>query len=465
MNRILLAGGRIIDPASGRDEFADLLIAGGRVAAIGHPVAAGPADRALDCRGRLIVPGLIDLHVHLREPPAQCGVRSAECGVKDRRKTHAVHSAFPTPHSSLGREAPAETIASGAAAAAAGGFTTVCAMPNTQPPVDSAAAVAYYIEQGRKAGRARILPVGCQTAGRAGRKPADLAAMRAAGAVAFSDDGADVADPAVFESVLRLAARLGAPAFCHCEDAALADGGVINDGPLATALGLPGIAPEAEEVAVQRACDAAARTGCRVHICHVSTAGAVAVIRRAKAAGVPVTAEAAPHHLTLTEHSLAGRDTVFKVSPPLRNGHDVDAVLEGVRDGAIDCLATDHAPHSAESKRRPLAEAPAGMIGLESALPVYIKALVEPGLLTWPALVAKLTANPARVLGMDTGRLAVGAAADVTVIDPEVRWRIDPQAFASRARNCPFAGWEVRGRAAATIVGGRIVFEAGERRI
>jgi dihydroorotase len=442
MTRILLAGGRIIDPASGRDEVADLLIAGGRVAAIGHPGTAGPADRTLDCRGRFIVPGLIDLHVHLREPPLGDTARGAS-----------------GPAAQPAQEGPAETIVSGAAAAVAGGFTAVCAMPNTQPPVDSAAAVAYYVEQGRKAARARVLPVGCQTAGRAGRKPADLAAMRAAGAVAFSDDGADVADPAVFESVLRLAARLGAPAFCHCEDAALADGGVINDGPLATALGLPGIAPEAEEVAVQRACDAAARTGCRVHICHVSTAGAVVIIRRAKAAGAPVTAEAAPHHLTLTEESLAGRDTIFKVSPPLRSGHDVDAVLEGVRDGAIDCLATDHAPHLAESKRRPLAEAPAGMIGLESALPVYIKALVEPGLLTWPALVAKLTANPARVLGMDTGRLAAGAAADVTVIDPEVRWRIDPQAFASRAQNCPFAAWEVRGRAAATIVGGRVVFE------
>jgi dihydroorotase len=464
MNRILLAGGRIIDPASGRDEFADLLIAGDRVAAMGHPGTAGTADRTLDCRGRFVVPGLIDLHVHLREPPIYAApdarrVRrpaapdaGSEKGARRVSRPAAQEPAGAAP-------APAETIASGAAAAAAGGFTAVCAMPNTQPPVDSAAAVAHYVEQGRKAGRARVRPVGCQTAGRAGRKPADLAAMRAAGAVAFSDDGADVADPAVFESVLRLAARLGAPAFCHCEDAALADGGVINDGPLATALGLPGIAPEAEEVAVQRACDAAARTGCRVHVCHVSTAGAVAIIRRAKAAGVPVTAEASPHHLTLTEESLAGRDTVFKVSPPLRSGHDVDAVLEGVRDGTIDCLATDHAPHSAESKRRPLAEAPAGMIGLESALPVYIKALVEPGLLTWPALVAKLTANPARVLGMDTGRLAVGATADVTVIDPEVPWRIDPEKFASRARNCPFAGWEVRGRAVATIVGGRVVFE------
>jgi len=432
MTRLLLAGGRIIDPASGRDEFADLLIQGDRVAAIGPPGSLGPAERTLDCRGRLVVPGLIDLHVHLREPPVPAA---------------------------RAEEEPAETIASGAAAAVAGGFTAVCAMPNTRPPVDSAEAARYYLERGRRANLARVLPVGCQTAGRAGRMPADLAAMRDAGAVAFSDDGSDVADPEVFEQVLRAAAALGAPAFCHCEDAALVDGGVINDGPLATVLGLPGNPPEAEEAAVQRACDGAARTGCRVHVCHVSTEGAVDILRRAKAAGAPVTAEATPHHLTLTEESLAGRDTVFKVSPPLRCGHDVDGVLEGVRDGTVDCLATDHAPHSADAKRRPLAEAPAGMIGLESALPVYAKALVQTGLLTWPQLVARLTINPARVLGAGLGRLGVGATADVTVIDPEAAWRIEPQRFASRARNCPFAGWDVRGCAVVTIVGGRVVFE------
>jgi dihydroorotase len=430
MTRILLAGGRAIDPSSGCDEVADVLIAGNRVAAIGPTGSLGPADRTLDCRNRLVVPGFIDLHVHLREPPFYDLRHDAE---------------------------PAETIASGAAAAVAGGFTAVCAMPNTQPPIDSAEAVGYYIHCGRKAGLARVLPVGCMTAGRAGKEPAALSAMRAAGAVAFSDDGSDVPRDDVFEQVLRQAASLGAPVLCHCEDAALAAGGVINDGPLATALGLPGIPPESEEAAVQRACDAAARTGCRVHVCHVSTEGAVQTLRRAKAAGTPVTAEAAPHHLALTEEALAGRDAVFKVNPPLRSGHDVDALLEGVRDGTIDCLATDHAPHAAEAKRRRLADAPAGMIGLESALPVYVKTLIEPGILAWPALVAKLTVNPARVLGMDMGRLAPGATADIAVIDPAVTWRIDPEQFASRARNCPFAGWEVRGRAVAMIVAGRIV--------
>jgi dihydroorotase len=432
MTRLALLGGRIIDPASGLDRAGDLVIEAGRIVAITAPGQAGPVDRTIDCRGRLVAPGLIDLHVHLREPPPDNKGGSSP--------------------------APAETIASGAAAAAAGGFTGICAMPNTQPPVDTPEAVAWYAAEGRRARGARVWPVGCMTRDRSGGEPADLAAMKAAGAVAFSDDGADVADPAVFERVLREAARLGMPVFCHCEDAALAAGGVINDGPLATALGLPGIPPESEDVAVERACAAASRTGCHVHICHVSTEGTVQIIRRAKAAGAPVTAEAAPQHLSLTDEALAGRNTVFKVNPPLRSGHDVDAVVRGVVDGTIDCLATDHAPHSAAAKARRLAEAPFGMIGLESALGVYAKVLVETGLLSWPALLARLTANPARILGGRSGSLAAGSPADVVVIDPEAAWTIDPRAFKSLARNCPFAGWSVCGRAVATLVDGELVF-------
>ena len=465
MTRLLLAGGRLIDPASGRDERADLLIERGRIAAIGRSGTLGPADRTIDCRGRLVVPGFIDLHVHLREPPFFADGDSARQAA--RPGAHTPENGSPPNEGGARRvsrpaaEAPdlPETIASGAAAAVAGGFTTICAMPNTQPPVDSAEAVGYYVARAREANLARVLPVGCMTQGRAGREPADLAAMRRAGAVAFSDDGSDVADAAVFEQVLREAARLGVPALCHCEDAALAAGGVINDGPLASALGLPGLAPEAEEVAVERACDLAARTGCRVHICHVSTEGAVAVLRRAKSAGAPVTAEAAPHHLALTEEALTRRDTVFKVNPPLRSGHDVDALLRAVCDRTIDCLATDHAPHAAAEKAKRLAEAPPGMIGLESALPVYLATLVESYLLAWPQLVARLTINPARVLGIEGGTLSIGAPADVAVIDPEARWTIDPRAFRSAARNCPFAGWEVRGRVMMTLVGGKVVFQ------
>jgi dihydroorotase len=457
MTRLLLAGGRVIDPASGRDGEADLLIERGRIAAIGRPGTLGPADRTIDCRDRLVVPGFIDLHVHLREPPffAEGGeVRRPQ----DETRRVSRHGESSTPPAAEAPDLP-ETIASGAAAAVAGGFTTICAMPNTRPPVDSAEAVGYYVARAREANLARVLPVGCMTQGRAGREPADLAAMRRAGAVAFSDDGSDVADAAVFEQVLREAARLGVPALCHCEDAALAAGGVINDGPLASALGLPGLPPEAEEVAVERACDLAARTGCRVHICHVSTEGAVDALRRAKSARAPVTAEAAPHHLALTEEALARRDTVFKVNPPLRSGHDVDALLRAVCDRTIDCLATDHAPHAAAEKAKRLAEAPPGMIGLESALPVYLATLVESYLLAWPQLVARLTINPARVLGIEGGTLSVGAPADVAVIDPEARWTIDPRQFRSAARNCPFAGWDVRGRVMLTIVGGKVVFQ------
>ncbi|HUU32365.1 MAG TPA: dihydroorotase, partial [Phycisphaerae bacterium] len=403
-------------------------------------------DRTIDCRGRIVSPGFIDLHVHLREPP---DARAAS------RVGGADLAALP------------ETIETGAASAVAGGFTTVCAMPNTDPPMDSAEAVAYYIRRGRETNLARVLPIGAMTRGRAGREPADLAAMKAAlrqgsgqaGAVAFSDDGSDVADERVFRKVLESAATIGAVAICHCEDARLAAGGIVNDGPMTLALGLPGIPSEAETAAVERACRLAAETGCRVHVAHVSMAGAVATVRRAKTEGASVTAEATPHHLALTQEALRGRESVFKVSPPLRSASDVAAVIEAVRDGTIDCLATDHAPHTAAAKAMGLVAAPFGMIGLESALPVYVRALIEPGILEWPDLLARLTINPARVLGLPYGTLAVGAEADVTVIDPEAEWTIDPGQFASRGRNCPFAGWKVKGRVKWTLVGGRVVYE------
>jgi len=438
MPRILLFGGRLVDPASGRDAPGDLLIEDDRIAAVTDPGPAAEADERVDCRGRLVVPGLVDPHVHLREPPPPAAGAEA------------------APAEDL-----AETIATGSAAAVAGGFTTVCTMPNTRPPVDSAEAVAAQVARGREAGLARVLVAGCLTRGRRGREPADLQGMRDAGALAFTDDGADVADDEVFEACLSEAARLRVPVLCHCEDAALAAGGVLHAGPLATMLGLPAIPRDAEDVAVRRACLAADRTGCRVHIMHVSTEGAVEEVRRAKKRGAPVTAEATPHHLTLIADDLAGRDTVFKVNPPLRTGHDAEAVLAGVRDGTIDCLASDHAPHTASAKARPLAEAPAGMVGLESALAIYINTFIHTPILEWLGLVDRLTRGPARALGLAPPALAAGAPADVTVIDPAARWTIDPDRFASRARNCPFAGREVAGRVVRTLVGGRTVFDAG----
>ena len=435
MPRLLLSGGRIIDPFAERDAPGDLLIEDDRIAAVTDPGEGADADETLDCTDLLVVPGLVDPHVHLREPPPVGGAED------------------------VAAEDLPETIATGSTAAVAGGFTTVCAMPNTRPPIDSPEAVEATLARGREAGLARVLVAGCLTRGRGGQEMADLEAMADAGATAFTDDGADVADDAVFEACLAEAARLHLPVLCHCEDPALAAGGVLHEGPLATMLGLPGIPRDAEDLAVRRACLAAERTGCRVHIMHVSTEGAVDQVRQAKRRGAPVTAEATPHHLTLIADDLTGRDTVFKVNPPLRTGHDADAVLAGVRDGTIDCLATDHAPHTAAAKARPLAEAPFGMIGLESALAVYMETFIHTPMLQWLGLVDRLTVGPAKALGLAPPSLAVGATADVTVIDPAARWTIDPEAFASRARNCPFAGREVGGRVLRTIVGGRTAFE------
>jgi dihydroorotase len=435
MPRLLLSGGRIIDPFHERDATGDLLLEDDRIAAVTDPGEGGEADEILDCTDLLVLPGLIDPHVHLREPPPVGGAED------------------------VAAEDLPETIATGSAAAVAGGFTTVCAMPNTRPPIDSPEAVEAILERGRDAGLARVLVAACLTRGRDGREMADLEAMADAGATAFTDDGADVADDAVFEACLAEAARLHLPVLCHCEDPSLAAGGILHAGPLATMLGLPGIPRDAEDLAVRRACLTAERIGCRVHIMHVSTEGAVDQVRQAKRRGAPVTAEATPHHLALIADDLAGRDTVFKVNPPLRTGHDAEAVLAGVRDGTIDCLASDHAPHTAAAKARPLAEAPPGMIGLESALAIYIDVFIHTPAMTWGDLVARLTLGPARALGLPPPALEAGATADVTVIDPAGRWTIDPDRFASRARNCPFAGREVGGRVVRTIVGGRTVFE------
>ncbi len=430
MTALLLTGGRLVDPAAGLDTVGDLLLDAGRVRAVGDIGTAPEGARRIDCAGRLVVPGLVDLHIHLREPPEG------------------------DPPADL-----AETVATGAAAAAAGGFTAVCAMPNTTPPLDTPDRVSAYIARGQAAGAARVYPVAAMTRGRAGAEPADLAAMKEAGAVACSDDGDDVADPAVFDAVCRAAARAGLVVICHCEDAALAGEGVMHAGPVAETLGVPGIPPEAESAAVRRACQAAARLGCRVHVAHVSTAASVEAIRRAKAAGAPVTAEATPHHLALTDAALAGGDALFKVNPPLRGEADVAAVVEAIVDGTIDAIATDHAPHPMAAKALPLADAPAGLVGLETAVAVAARVLVACGRLTWPELIDRMAARPAAVLGLPGGTLAIGSPADVTVLDPEARWRIEPARFVSRARNCPFTGWDVAGRAVLTVVAGRVVFD------
>jgi len=419
--KTLIKGGRIIDPASQVDRVGDLLLAGGKVARIDQHITDFDS-RVIEAEGLIVCPGLIDIHVHFREP---------------------------------GDESE-ETIASGSAAAAAGGFTSVACMANTRPALDDEAAIEFVYRQASRADLCNVYPIGAVTKGREGIELAELGQMVRAGAVGFSDDGTGVASTGVLLRALQYARMFDRPILQHCEDAAIAAGGVMNSGPTAVRLGLPGINHIAEELMLQRDLTLVQETDSRYHVCHLSTAGAVHLVRQARAARLPVTAEVCPHHLLLTEEACATYDTNLKMSPPLRTRVDVAACLQGVVDGTIDCLVSDHAPHGVQEKELEFQNAPFGIIGLETALPLFVKALVTPGLLDWPALIERLTIRPARVLSLGKGTLAPGADADVTLIDPTQEWTIDVKQFNSKSRNCPFDGWQVRGRAVATIVGGEI---------
>jgi dihydroorotase len=415
-----ISHGRVIDPAQGIDQVADLWLRDGRVLGIGPQ--AGVADRTLDATGKIVCPGLIDMHVHLREP---------------------------------GREED-ETLATGTAAALAGGVSSVACMPNTEPPLDSPAQVAFVLARAREARNANVWPTACVTKGRRGAEVVDFRALADAGAVAFTDDGSPVFNGALMRRALEETARIGKAVLVHAEIPELSNGTIMAEGSVSRALGLPGMPGAAEDVMVYRDIALAELTGGRVHILHVSTAESVDLLRRGRRRGARVSGEACPHHFTLTDECLRGRDTHFKMAPPLRTQADVVAVIEGLKDGTLEVIATDHAPHAPAKKARPFEQAPNGIIGLETLLPVCVTALVEPGHLTWPQLIAKLTVNPARVLGIDRGTLRPGAVADVTIIDPAAEWTIDPARFRSKSRNCPFAGWKVRGRADAVIVAGEV---------
>ena len=431
MGTILIRNGRVIDSAAARDEQADVLIVDGKIAAVGSSKAK--ADREIDASGKIVCPGLIDMHVHLREPG----------------------------------DDEAETIASGMTAAVSGGFTAVAAMPNTEPPVDGAAAVEHVYLTSMLADGAKAYPVGTVTKGRRGEDLAELAAMAAAGAVGFSDDGDPVDDPRMMRRAMAYAAMLDLPVLSHAEDRRLSAGGVVNEGAVGVRLGLAGIPPESEVIAVARDVALAEATGAHLHVQHVSVAGAVDVIRRAKARGVRVTAEVTTHHLVLTEDALLERDadgllkfdTNLKMNPPLRTQADVDALRAGLADGTIDCIVSDHAPHPLERKAVDFVEAAFGIIGLETTLPLVVTDLITPGVLSWTDAIAALTVNPAQVLGLPQGTLAEGVDADVTVIDPDVTWTVDANAFRSKSRNCPFHGREVKGRAVCTIVAGVVAGE------
>jgi dihydroorotase len=426
MKPLVLRGGRVIDPSSNRDEVGDVIIRAGRIAGVGRNQGAPDGAEVHDVTGLVVVPGLIDLHTHLREP-----------GQEDR-----------------------ETIATGTAAAAAGGFTAVCAMPNTDPPIDNQSAVGFVVKQAAAAGAARVYPIAAVSLGQKGEQLAEFGEVVGAGAVAVSDDGHPVASGQLMRTALEYARVFGIPVADHCEEPTLAARGVMHEGVVSTRLGLKGIPAVAEEIMVARNILLAGHTGGHVHLCHMSTRGSVSLIRRAKEAGLPVTAEACPHHFSLTHEACAGYDTNAKMNPPLREPEDVEAIRVGLKDGTIDVIATDHAPHHYDAKEREFDDAPMGIVGLETALGLSVTQLVRGGYLTLPQLIARMSTIPARTFHLAGGTLATGHPADVVVFDPEGRWTVVVTRFRSKSRNTPFAGWELAGRVIRTIVGGRTVFTA-----
>ncbi len=421
---ILITGGHVIDP--GRfNGVADVLIDAGRIVAVGPQLKAPAGATKIDAKGRLVLPGFVDLHVHFREP-----------GFEYK-----------------------ESIQSGAAAAVAGGFTSVCCMPNTNPVNDNQAITEFMLDRARAAGLANIFPIGAITKGSEGKELAEIGDLRRAGCVAISDDGKPVMNSLVMRRAMEYALAFDVPVVDHCEDLHLAEGGCMNEGAISTELGLPGMPAAAEDVMVARNVALAELTGARLHLAHISTEGSVRMVREAKSRGLKVTAEACPHHFTITEEVVRGYNTYAKMNPPLRTWKDVQAIKQGLRDGTIDVIATDHAPHASQEKQLGFTEAPFGIVGLETALPLTF-ALVDEGVLSLESAVDKLSTAPAKAFGLPKGTLAVGADADVAIVDQQEQWEVDPAKFRSKSRNTPFAGWKVKGRVTTTIVGGRVVFEA-----
>ncbi len=431
MAALLIQGGRVIDPASGLDRSADVAVEDGLIVAIGPGLSRSGASRVLDARERIVAPGLIDPHVHLREP---------------------------------GHEHK-ETIATGTAAAVAGGFTCVCCMPNTSPAIDTPQRVQDVIDRAKATARCRVFVVAAATVGRRGERPAEIGLMRRAGAVAFSDDGDVVQSAGVMREVLRLCRGAGGAFMQHCEDATLVEHGAMHEGAVSAGLGLPGLPAVAEDIIVDRDCRLALDIGARYHAQHLSSAGSVEILERARAnprGRELISGEVTPHHLLLTDEACAGYDTQAKVNPPLRVARDRAALVDGVKRGVITVLGTDHAPHASAEKALPFAEAPSGIVGLETALALFVEALVTAGAIDWPRLIRMMTLEPARLCGLEgagLGRLAVGGPADITVIDPDLEWTIDAGLLAGRSRNTPFHGRRVRGRAVAVFVEGRQVWQ------
>jgi dihydroorotase len=431
--KLLIVNGRVVDPANRLDNILDLLIVDGKITRVGakllDTLPTTKDAQIIDASGKLVVPGLMDLHTHLREP-----------GYEYK-----------------------ETVKTGTAAAAAGGFTTICVMPNTNPVNDNQSVTEFILEKAQKEGIVNVCPIGAITKRSQGQELAEIAELKMAGCVAISDDGRPVMNSEVMRRAMEYAKTFDLPVIDHCEDLNLSEGGVMHEGHISTQLGLKGIPSASEEVMVARDLILAEQTGAHLHLAHISTAGSVRMIREAKARSLRVTAEACPHHFTLTHEALMDFDANKKMNPPLRTKADVEAIIEGLRDGTLDAIATDHAPHAPEEKLQELESAPFGVIGLETAWPLSY-ALVTSGALPLEIMVARLTINPARIIQSDRGTLSEGAMADVTIIDPEETWVVDSGELQSKSKNTPFVGWKMKGRAIKTIVGGKVVWTAVSKR-
>jgi len=425
---LLIKDGRILDPGRFQGP-GDVLIENGIIQSVGTDLLKNGNDpnslTVLDAKGLFVVPGFVDLHVHLREP-----------GFEYK-----------------------ETIATGTASAVAGGFTSVCCMPNTKPVNDNQSVTEFILSKAAQAKKANVFPIGAITKGSEGQELAEIGELSVAGCVAISDDGRPVMNSLVMRRAMEYARAFGMPVVDHCEDLHLAAGGYMHEGMISTELGVPGIPSASEEVMVARNLALAELTGAQVHLAHLSTAGSVRLTREAKDRGISVTAEACPHHFSLTDEATRTFNSNAKMNPPLRAIEDVEAIKKGLADGTIDAIATDHAPHAVQEKQLEFDAAPFGIIGFETALPLTL-ALVGEGVLTLETAISKLTVEPARVFGLKKGTLAPGADADVALIDPDSPWVVDPNRFHSKSRNTPFTGWNVRGKVIATVVGGTVVYES-----
>lgn len=418
---LAIVDGRVIDPGSKMDQIADIFIQDGVIKKIEKPKSKFSATEIINAKGMIVVPGLIDMHAHLREP---------------------------------GRE-DEETIYTGSCAAVAGGFTTICCMPNTQPPIDNQETVKFIYEKAKSA-KCKIYCIGCITKGQMGEELTEIYDLVQAGVVAISDDGKPVSNSQIMRNALEYSRMFNLPVISHCEDLNLSSNGVMHEGFVSTSLGMYGIPSISEEIMVARDIKLAEFTKARIHTAHVSTEGSVELIRQAKKKGIKVTCEATPHHFTLTHETIKTFDTNAKVNPPLRTKGDVEAIKKGLADGTIDCIATYHAPHSIEEKEVEFDFAPCGMVGLETALGLVITELIDTKVLSWSQAIAKLTLNPARILNLNAGRIKRNSPGDITIIDPKATWVVDPSKFQSKSKNSPFGGRRLKGKVCCTIVDGKV---------